>query len=287
VRSFRWPALILSFIMSGMPAAFASTTVHQLGLAPLLGVSSTTAEVREKVRTHPRLMRRAAEAIGLSPREYAAFYRKFMNQRPGWVTIPRHLDAMSWSAEGVVHSEYDIIIPQGVNGWEVDLYEKHQIAHIYLPMICGNLSVVRTPRKEVAVLPPPPPLPLRRVFAPVPPPVQPVVPAPVPLTALSQEIPPVSSPVVHHHPRLFWPIFGTVVLAAVLLTHSHHGNTPNSVVTPHPIQPPPPDQPPSPPCGCDTPPPPPPCGCTGENHGHNNGNWATMGRYHSALSISL
>jgi len=211
--------------MSGIPAAFAHTTVHQMGVAPLLGVSSTTAEIREKVRTHPKLMSQAAASIGLTPREYSAFYGKFMNQKPGWVTIPRHLDGMTWAADGVVHAEYDVEIPAGTNGWEVDLYEKHQIVHVYLPMICGNLSVLRTPRKEVAMRPALPP---RRIFAPVPPPpppvVAPVAPAPVPLTSVAEQIPPVAPPVVHH-PRLFWPIVGAAVLAGVLLSHPHHGST--------------------------------------------------------------
>ncbi len=228
MRSFRWPALILSILMSGIPAAFAHTTIQQLGVAPLLGVSASTPEIREKVRTHPELMHAAAQKIGLTPREYRAFYRKFMDEKPGWVTIPRHLDAMTWAADGDVHAEYDVEIPSGVNGWEVDLYERHQIVHIYIPMICGNLSVLRTPRRIVAMRPPLPP---RRIFAPVPPPPPPVIPAPVAPMSVAQQIPPVAPAAVVHHPHLFWPIFGAAVVAAVLLSHPHHGNT-NTVSVP-------------------------------------------------------
>jgi hypothetical protein len=266
VRSFRWPALILSLLMSGVPAAFAHTTVHQMGVAPLLGVSSTTAEIREKVSSHPRMMHRAAESIGLTPREYSAFYNKFMNQKPGWVTIPRHLDAMTWSSEGVVHSEYDVTIPAGTNGWEVDLYEKHQIVRIFLPMICGNLSVLRVPRKEVAERPPLP-IPLHRVIAPVPPPPAPVAPVPVPLTSVAQDLPPVAPPVVHH-PRLFWPIVGAAVIAGVLLSHPHHHDNGTPTVTPPPVAPP-------------------HCGCQDTQPVATNNSWGTMGAQKGSVSLGI
>lgn len=226
MRNIRWPALILSFLMSGMPAAFASTTVvHQMGVAPLLGVSSTTAEIREKIRSHPALMKQAAAKIGLTPREYSAFYNKFMNQKPGWVTVPRHLDAMTWGGDGYAHADYDVQIPAGTNGWEVDLYEKHQIVHVYIPMICGNISVLRTPRKAVALVRPP--LPPRHIFAPIAPPAPaPVVvpPAPV-LESVAQEIPPPApAAAAVHHPHLFWPILGAAILTAVIVG-SHHGGS--------------------------------------------------------------
>jgi hypothetical protein len=297
VRKYRWPASFLSLFMVGSPAAFARTTVHQLGVAPLLGASSTTSEVREKVRTHPRLMHLAASGINLSSEEYEAFYRQLMSQRPGWVTVPRRLDAMSWSAGGVVHVEHDVIIPKGVQGWEVDLFEKRQVVHIYLPMVCGNLSVLRTPRNEVAVLPPPP----HRIPVQTMPTVQPLVPLPVMLDGFSQKIPPVISPTpIVHHLRLFWPIVGTAVLATVLLAHPHHG-APSNVVTPQAIPPPPPIPPSVPvppvppvlpvppivpsvpsvpilpiPCSIPTPP---PCGCMGQT-------W-NMSRHSGAFSIGL
>ncbi len=151
-----------------------------------------------------------------------------MNQKPGWVTIPRHLDAMTWGGDGQAHAEFDVLIPAGINGWEVDLYEKNQIVHIYIPMICGNLSVLRTPRKQVAMRPPLPP---RHIFAPVPPPPAPVAeipPAPIVPQSVAQQIPPVAPPPVVHHPKLFWPIVGAAVLAAVIIGSSRRGNTNNN-----------------------------------------------------------
>ena len=291
MRSLRWPASVLSLLMSGSPAALASTIVHHLGVAPLLGRSSTTAEVRGKVRTHPLLMRRAASEIGLSPREYEAFYRQFMNQRPGWVTIPRRLNAMSWSSGGVVHAENDVLIPAGVQGWEGDLVEKHQIGHVYLPMICGILSVLRTPLNKVAAIPPP--LPPRHIFTEVLPQSQPVVGALVTPDGFSQQIPPVLAPAaIVHHPHLFWPIFGTAVLVAVLVSHPHHGTTP-SVATPPsaPVPPVPPALPvppsvPKPPVDCVPPPPPPHCvppPCV-----HVGQTWGASRSAHSgSVSVSL
>jgi hypothetical protein len=224
VRNLRLPAFILAGILTGVSAVFAQTQIHELGHAPLLGTSSSTAEIRHKVAEHPELIREAAREIGLSPAEYHAFLDKFNSDKPYWGNVPRHLDAMSWSANNHVYVIHDVVIPSGVNGWEVDLREKHQLVKLYIPMICGNLSVVRVPIHEVAARPP---LPVAYVAPPAPVPV-PLVAAAAPPPA--QQIPPVAPAAVMHHPHLFWPIFAVAVAGIIIATdhHNHNSSTPNT-----------------------------------------------------------
>ena len=232
MRNFRWTALLLSVLVGGMPAAYAQTVVHKIGISPLLGTTSSTAEIREKIAENPALVRSAAYKVGLTPSEYQRFLKKFNNEKPGWVTIPRHLDAMSWASDGEAHAIYDVIIPAGTNGWEVDLFEPHQIVKVYIPMICGNISVVRQHRAPVAVVRPPLPPPF---VAAAPPVIATPVPAPVPLVAAeapAQEIPPVA-PAVVHHPHLLFPILAGVAVAALIIGGNHHHGGSNSSTPPN------------------------------------------------------
>jgi len=229
VRNIRLLALSLAVVMSGIPMAFASTHVHQLGIAPLLGVTSSTPALRRAFAEHPETIREAARKIGLSPAEYHAFITKFNRQKPYWGEVPRHLDAMSWAADGHVYALHDVDIPSGVNGWEVDLRERHQLVAIYIPMICGNLSVVRRPIREVAMRPPLPPVPYHPVAAPPPPP--PLVAAQPPVPIAQQIPPPAPPPPVIHHPHLLLPILAGVAVIALLTTH-HHGSSSTTPTTP-------------------------------------------------------
>lgn len=220
VNNYRLPTFLVAAFITGVSTVFAQTQVHQLGVAPLLGVTPSTPALRQKIAEHPEMVREAAKEIGLTSSEYRAFMKKLQNEKPYWGSVPRHLDAMSWSANGHVYAIHDVVIPSGVNGWEVELRERHQVVAIYIPMICGNLSVVRTPIHQVAVAPPLPP---RHVFAP-----PPVVPVPVPLVAAevppAQMIPPVAPPAaVIHHPHLFWPILAAAV-AGVIIASNHHND---------------------------------------------------------------
>lgn len=219
VRNIRFRAFLAAAAIGSFSAVFAHTEVHEMGVAPLLGVTSSTPELREKFAEHPEIVREAAKKIGLSSAEYHAFLEKFNNEKPYWGQVPRHLDAMSWAAGGQVYAIHDVTIPAGVNGWEVDLRERHQIVAIYIPMICANLSVVRRPIHEVSARPPLP--------APFVPPA-PAAPAPVPLVAAevppAQAIPPVAPQAIAHHPHLFWPILAAAV-AGVIIASDHHGSS--------------------------------------------------------------
>lgn len=153
---------------SALPAVAKTTVISQLGTSPLIGQSSSSAALKTNVAQHERLLERAAAQMGLSPAEYASLRQQIAASHYTWVTVPRHLDAMSWASGRKVHVIRDVMIPARTNGWEVDLRRDNQVLALFMPAVCGNLSLIRrnmpvvakaAPPKAVAkVVPPPAPV---------------------------------------------------------------------------------------------------------------------------------
>lgn len=154
---------------SALPAVAKTTVISQLGTSPLIGQSSSSAALKTNVAQHERLLERAAAQMGLSPAEYASLRQQIAASHYTWVTVPRHLDAMSWASGRKVHVIRDVMIPARTNGWEVDLRRDNQVLALFMPAVCGNLSLIRrnmpvvakaAPPKAVAKVVPPPPAPV-------------------------------------------------------------------------------------------------------------------------------
>ena len=209
------------------PALAKPTVIAELGSAPLLGTSRSTAEMRASVARNEGIVSAAAARLGLTPGEYAQFHAAIDSSRVAWVTVPRHLDSMTWQAGGKVYALHDVIIPAGTHGWEVDVPSHGQVLALYMPAKCGNLSLVRQPGKMIAhrTAPPahvaavvPPPAPVVAAAAPVavadvpavPPDDQPAAPVAV---APPTEFPP--APAAAHHNALFLAplLFGLAALS--------------------------------------------------------------------------
>ena len=191
----------------------------------------STPQLQSDVARQEGLFRNAGAKLGLTPAEYAQFQMRIASRQLTYVTIPRHLDAMSWSSGGVVYVIHDVVIPQQTKGWEIDLQEGNRQLALFIPARCGNLSLIRrslprlartTPRRvlPVAVAPeataPPAPPP---VTAPASPAV--IVPeAPAAAPASGYQTVATSTPVTHH-PRL-WPLLLLPLLG--LISGGHGGN---------------------------------------------------------------
>jgi hypothetical protein len=146
----------LLVIMTGLPAMAQPIEIATLGRAPVWHAPAhSLAEaqayfVREESNIHS-----AARAIGLTDGQFSRFKEQLAVAKPSqWVTLPRHLDAMTWGAPA--HRLDDVIIPAGEKGVEVDFPETGGTLVVYLPAKCGNLSFVR--RRLAATLPKPHPL---------------------------------------------------------------------------------------------------------------------------------
>lgn len=226
--------------------------IARLGTAPVLGQLSSTPQLQTTVSRQRRIFEAAGTKLGLTPREYMEVEARIEAKQLAYVTIPRHLDAMTSSRNGRVSVIRDVIIPAQTMGWEIDLREQHQIVAVFIPAPCGNVSLLRKPLPVLAQTKP-----RTRVLAEstAPPAPQPTVaaepavvmpapaePTPAPFKALA-----VASPQTHRWnwwPLLLIPIIG-------LIAGGHGGvNTP-PITTNGP--PPPAPGPTPPPAGCSTP----------------------------------
>ena len=130
------------------PAVAKPTVIAELGTAPLLGTSTSTLEMRERVAHNEDIMSAAAVRVGLTAGEYAQFHTAIAESHVAWVIVPRHLDVMTWQSGGHVYALHNVIIPKNTYGWEVDVNAHGQVLALYMPAKCGNLSVVRKPRSR-------------------------------------------------------------------------------------------------------------------------------------------
>ena len=145
----------------------------------------------------------AARRIGLSPREFAAFENRVLLGDVHRTTLPTYVDAMAGMHHGRIYALRNVRVRPNQIAYVVALPGKR----VYIPVVCGNLSVVRTPRVVArAVHRTPPHLAARRTVAsatiaqPTPQPALPVIlpdaPAPGPARAL------VPAAAVHRFPMI-------------------------------------------------------------------------------------
>jgi hypothetical protein len=208
------------FALAAGPALAKPTVIAELGTAPLLGTSTSTAEMRARVARNEGIVSAAAVKLGLSAGEYAQFHAAIDQSHVAWVTVPRHLEAMSWQGGGKVYVLHDVIIPAGTHGWEVDVPSHGQILALYMPAKCGNLSLVRKQPKVIAHIPRRLPVVTTAVVeapaivvAATPPVVVPDdTPTAAPVAVAQTAFPP--APVVHHSAIFLAPLlFGLAALS--------------------------------------------------------------------------
>jgi hypothetical protein len=145
-------AAVLLVASMGLPAMAQPIEIATLGRAPLMGQSTNPAELQYNVKKNEALLRRAGLDLGLTPEQYEQFRLALEVGKPNWVTVPRHLDAMTWASNGQVHVLRDVIIPPNQKGVEVDLHSGDKIISLFLPAKCGNLSVIRRSVPHVAAI---------------------------------------------------------------------------------------------------------------------------------------
>jgi hypothetical protein len=242
-------ALILSAALP-LQALAQPHVIAQLGTSPLVGPIASTPQLQSEAHLDRRLFEAAGAKLGLSPAQYAEFVSRIDRRQLTYVTIPRRLDAMTWSSGGRVYVVRNVVIPANTKGWEIDLIQQHEVLALFVPARCGNLSVLHKPLPAIAKAPPP--RPVEVAAAATMPPAMPavVVPqAPVPTAAPYQTVA-ATTPTVTHRFRL-WPLLLVPIIGFLA---SHGGGTTNVPPIPGgPLHAPPPGPTP-PPTGC-TPPP--------------------------------
>jgi len=254
VKLFRTAISLVLSVTMPLAAIAKPHEIAQLGTAPLTGEIASTSQLQANVNRQRHLFEVAGTKLGLSPREFAQFAARIDAKQLTYVTIPRHLDAMSWSSGGRVYVLHDVIIPAQTKGWEIDLQEQDHVVALFVPARCGNLSILRRPLPAIAKAPAPPPRVAVEAAATAPPvaPAAPAVsmPAPPPATPAPYESVASSTPPVTHHAR-WWPLL-LIPIVGLIAGGFHGGSTPPLTTVP-PLNGPPPGPTP-PPAGC-TPPP--------------------------------
>jgi hypothetical protein len=195
-------AAALLVMMTGLPAMAQDIEIATLGRAPVMGSSRDSAELKRNFENpvNQRVLAQAGRKLGLTANEYNKFKEQVAIGNASWTPVPRHLDKMTWAADGTVHVISGVRIPAGQWGYRV-LVPKHDGSGnyiVYLPAKCGNLSYVFQPVHRVAAYPQPHPLVAAAQSFPAP--QAPLVAA----TAVSgttpavSPIPPIPIPPVHH-----------------------------------------------------------------------------------------
>lgn len=229
-RYFLAPLMV--FAMAA-PAIGAPHVVARLGTSPLVGQIDSTQTLQTDVARNQRLFASAGAKLGLSPEEYRQVRERIAMSRLTYVTIPRHLDAMTWASNGRVYAVHDVIIPAGTKGWEIDVPENGQLVAVFIPNKCGNLSVIRKPLPAVASLPTrveayratPAPAPAPQT---APAPAATEAPAPTPTPAPYSTLASSTAPAApaaasaHHFP---WLLLAIPVIALIGGSHSGGGST--------------------------------------------------------------
>lgn len=245
-------AAVAMVMMTGLPALAQPIEISSLGHAPVMSTSTSLSELRSNFQRNESMMRQAAQKLGLTDEQYETFKLQVAVAKARWVTVPRHLEAMTWASDGVVHVLRDVIIPPNMKGIEVDMPDGATTLAMYLPAKCGNLSFTHIKPPAVAYPSGPHYVAHAQSFPqPQPQQVASVVTGTVPIApAAAIPPPPVVAAAAHH--------FSLLPLAALLPFVVHSGNsvipaTPGVTSVSGPGLPtfPPPNQ-----CGC---PPPPPC----------------------------
>jgi hypothetical protein len=174
-------AAALLVMMTGLPAMAQDIEIATLGRAPIMGSSRDSAELKRNFE-NPRnqvILAQAGRKLGLTPVEYQNFKEQVAIGHASWSPIPRHLDKMTWAADGTVHVLQGVRIPAGQWGYRVEVPRQNGPGTyvVYLPAKCGNLSYV---------------------FQPAPPRIaqKPAFPQPHPLVAAAQNFPAPQPPLV-------------------------------------------------------------------------------------------
>ena len=198
-------AAALLVMMTGLPAMANDIEIATLGRAPVMGSSRDSAELKRNFDNpaNQKMLEQAGRKLGFTAEEYSKFKEQVVIGNASWTAIPRHLDKMTWAADGVVHTIAGVHIPAGQMGYRVRVPRSNGNGAyiVYLPAKCGNLSYVFERETRVAEKPNfPVPHPLVAAAQTFPAPQTPLVAA----TGVSgttpavSPIPPIPIPPVHH-----------------------------------------------------------------------------------------
>jgi hypothetical protein len=111
-------------------------------------------EVWNATQEHSKIYTDGAQKVGLTGSEYGEFQQALLDGKAVYVRLPAHVDAMAGLHRGHPYAIKSVAVPQNTLGWKVALNDG---TLVYIPQICGNLTVVhgravaRAPKKPQQV----------------------------------------------------------------------------------------------------------------------------------------
>ncbi len=114
---------------------------------------SNSDELREQMLVHSQTYNKAAKLIGLTPGEVKEVKENLLlDHHVSYGPLPQHIKAMAGKRGNYVYAVHDAYIEgKPVMGWRIALSDGKLV---YVPQICGNLSVgYQTAKVDVAVVP--------------------------------------------------------------------------------------------------------------------------------------
>jgi hypothetical protein len=104
-------------------------------------------EVQQVVVAEKTRYKQAARRIGLTTPEFEEMERRISRGETKRTTLPVHLDAMAGMHRGRVYAIRDVRVLPNQNAYAVVLDDGKRV---YIPAVCGNLSVVRGEAPHIA-----------------------------------------------------------------------------------------------------------------------------------------
>jgi hypothetical protein len=211
-------AAICAGLLLTAPGMAQTHHITTLGRAPLLGTSTTRAQMSQLAHANSERLALAGQKLGMTPAEFRSFKAGLSTAK--YVVVPRHLDGMSWY-DGGTYVTADVMIPSDTRGWEVDVVRNEHLLRVFMPATCGNLSILRSMQPRLAAKPAKASVESsieRMAMAPTPAPAATEAPAPTPApVAQVAEIHP--APAAVHHARFGWLPYLLVGAVIPLLFH--------------------------------------------------------------------
>ena len=136
----KFSAFVLSYALTVAPLQAQTHVITTLGGTPLLGTLSSRAQLQSAALSLRDRFHAAARELGLNEKDFRELQAGLGSAR--YVVVPRHLDAMAWYSGGTRVTS-DVIIPPDTRGWEVDIRHAGKLVRVFIPAICGNLSILR------------------------------------------------------------------------------------------------------------------------------------------------
>ena len=99
-------------------------------------------EVWNATREHSKIFSESARQVGLTGSEYSEFQQALLDGKAIYVRLPSHVDAMAGLHRGHPYAVKSVTVPANTLGWKVALSDG---TLVYVPQICGNISVVHAP----------------------------------------------------------------------------------------------------------------------------------------------